>query len=211
MLKQLNAACWVTVSRISLLPAAVLCIWLDWHYGLLLAAVICVLAGLTDALDGYLARRTKCITSLGSGLDLLADKLFVSAVMISLALREVIPFWVPGIIVLREVVVSLMRFHRFEDRLSISPDRLGKLKMAVSMIAIVWLLLWQDLHQGGPLAVIVTSVPVIQLVDLAWWVTMLVVTLTILSGLNYFVRYALIVTRIRSVLPQAKATPSTQL
>src|SRR3972149_3100633 len=102
MLRRLNIAGWVTLSRLLLLPVSLLPACLPWRFGLFVAAVFCALAGLTDILDGHLARRNGCTPSLGSSLDLLTDKLFISTMMVFLALRGTIPYWVPCVVILRE-------------------------------------------------------------------------------------------------------------
>ena len=57
MSKLLNVPCWITLSRLLFLPMAMLPVALGWSHGLLISAAACVLAGVTDMVDGYLARR----------------------------------------------------------------------------------------------------------------------------------------------------------
>ncbi len=189
MPKLLNIACWLSLSRLLLLPVALLPVLLQWPGGWFMAAITSTVAGVTDALDGYLARKRNCATPLGAFLDPLTDKVFVLAMMLLLASHGAIPFWVPGIVAPREVVISLMRLHRFREELPISPDVWGKTKMVTSMVAIVGLLLGQDLHRGGVLAVISGYVPLGTILDLAWWVLLIAMALTLLSGVNYFFSY----------------------
>ncbi|MDO8749657.1 MAG: CDP-alcohol phosphatidyltransferase family protein [Dehalococcoidia bacterium] len=188
MLIKLNMACWITASRLVLLPVAVLPLALGWSHGLLIAASICSLAGATDAVDGYVARRLGCVTAVGAWLDLLSDKLFVSVMIGLLAWLGVVPFWVPGIVIFREVTVSLVRLIQFRGRPPAS-DVWGKAKMAASMVAIVGLLLRLDMQQGGLLARASTHVALSPLLNLAPWAMYLAVGLTVLSGLNYLLSY----------------------
>ncbi len=162
---------------------------LGWRHGLLIAAAACALAGVTDVVDGYLARKLGCATSLGGYLDLLADKLFVSGMMLFLAGSEVIPLWIPAVVIIREAVVSLARHFRFGPRPP-APDVWGKTKMAISVAAIVGVLLWQDMLQGGLLAKASSHAPVLALLSLAPWVMLLAVALTVLSGANYLALYS---------------------
>ncbi len=185
----MNLACWVTLSRLFLLPVALLSVSLHWRYGFLIAAFICLVAGLTDIMDGYLARRSNSTTTFGSALDPLADKVFVSAMLILLASRGAIPYWVPGIVILREVIISLARARRLQGRLPVNADRWGKAKTVVTMIAIIGLLLRQELGHGSlPLAS--ASVPLAGVLDLAWWLMLLAVALTLFSGANYLISYS---------------------
>ncbi|MBI4200847.1 MAG: CDP-alcohol phosphatidyltransferase family protein [Chloroflexi bacterium] len=194
MLKRLNMACWITVSRLLLLPVAVLPLSLGWSHGLLIAASVCALAGVTDAVDGYVARRLGCVTTVGAWLDLLSDKLFVSVMLGLLAWLGVVPPWVLGIVIFREVTVSLVRLIRFRGRPPAS-DVWGKAKMAASMVAIVGLLLRLDLQQGGMLARVSAHIPLSPLLDMAPWVMYLAVGLTVLSGANYLLSYGVLISR----------------
>ncbi|MEK7777456.1 MAG: CDP-alcohol phosphatidyltransferase family protein [Chloroflexota bacterium] len=188
MLNKLNIACWITASRLALLPVAWLPLALGWSNGWLMSAVVCTLAGATDAVDGYVARRLGCVTTAGAWLDLLSDKLFVSVMIGILAWLGVVPFWVLGIVIFREVTVSLVRLIQFRGRPPAS-DVWGKAKMAASIVAIVGLLLRLDMQRGGLLARASAHVPLSPLLDLAPWVMYLAVGLTVLSGANYLLSY----------------------
>ena len=70
-----------------------------------LAVVVLALAGLTDWLDGYLARRWHQISRLGQLLDPLADRLYIGATLLGLALRDIIPWWLVAVLVARDLVL----------------------------------------------------------------------------------------------------------
>ena len=186
---RLNIACWVTLSRLALLPVALLPVYLQWPHGWSVAACACAVAGLSDSLDGYLARRIKCVSDVGSLLDLLADKIFVVVMLIVLASHNAIPYWMPAIVILREIIISLMRLRRLFGNRPISADRWGKAKTVITMVAVTGLLLRQDFYVHGP--VILTSIPVSisPILELAWWAMLLAMALTVFSGANYFVNY----------------------
>ncbi|TAK34099.1 MAG: CDP-diacylglycerol--glycerol-3-phosphate 3-phosphatidyltransferase [Chloroflexota bacterium] len=186
---RLNIACWVTLSRLMLLPVALLSVYLQWPHGWSIAAGACAAAGLSDVLDGYLARRIKCVTDIGSVLDLLADKIFVIAMLFVLASQNAIPYWMPAVVVLREIIISLMRLRRIVGRRTFSADRWGKAKTVITMVAVTGLLLRQDFYLGGPLAQISIPLPISPILELAWWAMLLAVALTIFSGANYVVSY----------------------
>ncbi len=200
-MNRLNIPCWISLSRLLLLPVALLVASLGWSYGFLAAAAVCTLAGATDIFDGYLARRLGCVTPLGTNLDQLSDKLFVLAMMGLLAYIGAIHFWMLAVVILREVVVSLVRLVRFGVQPPTS-DAWGKAKMAISMVAIVGLLLRQDLQQGGLLAGVSAYVV---LLDLAPWVMLLAVALTVLSGANYLAGYAGLIPRHKALLQGRRA------
>ena len=107
----------------------------------LLAAGIFGVASLTDWADGYLARRRKQVTGLGQWMDPLADKLLVTAALVSLAQMGLAASWMVVVILGREFAVTLLRAvaHARGQALPASP--IGKLKMAAQVVAILALIL----------------------------------------------------------------------
>jgi CDP-diacylglycerol---glycerol-3-phosphate 3-phosphatidyltransferase len=110
----------------------------------LVAAAIFGLASLTDWLDGYLARRRKQITTLGQILDPLADKLLISATLVSLVQIDLAPAWMVAVIIGREIAVTGLRNLAYSRGLTMPASGLGKLKMASQVTAILLLILgWE--------------------------------------------------------------------
>jgi CDP-diacylglycerol---glycerol-3-phosphate 3-phosphatidyltransferase len=107
----------------------------------LVGAVIFALASLTDWLDGYLARRRRQVTWIGQMLDPIADKLLTSAAFISLVALGLAPAWMVALIICREFVVTALRSLAYTKGLTIPASRLGKVKMASQVTAILLLLL----------------------------------------------------------------------
>lgn len=97
----------LTVLRIILVPIYLIVFYSDLERRLTWALLIFILAGLTDALDGYIARKYNLITELGKVLDPLADKLMMFAVLISLASSDLIPSWIIYMLILKEIVMIL--------------------------------------------------------------------------------------------------------
>ncbi len=97
----------LTSIRIMLVPIYLLVFFSDMENKLYLALAIFILAGITDFLDGYIARKYDLITKLGKALDPLADKLMMFAVLISLALSKMIPMWIVTILFVKEVLMVL--------------------------------------------------------------------------------------------------------
>ena len=122
----------------------------------LVAAAIFGIASLTDWLDGYLARRRKQVTTLGQILDPLADKLLISATLISLVQLDLVQSWMVAVIICREIAVTGLRNLAYSRGLTMPASGLGKLKMASQVTAILLLILgWERvpmlvvLGQGG--------------------------------------------------------------
>ena len=138
------------------------------------AAAIFGLASLTDWLDGYLARRRQQITWVGQVLDPIADKLLISATLVSLVQLELAPAWMVAVIIGREFAVTGLRSLAFTRGLIVPASPLGKLKMVTQVVAVLLLLLgWERF----PL--------LLQLGKLALWVVM---ATALGSALDYFWR-----------------------
>jgi len=137
-----------------------------------LAAVVFVFASVTDFVDGALARRRGQITTFGRVLDPIADKALVGVALIGLSILGDLPWWVTGIIVIREVLVTAVRFH-ISPR-TIAVDRGGKAKTLVQIVAI---------------AMYLVALPTV-----SWWSTAamvmmgIAVVLTVVTGVQYLVR-----------------------
>jgi CDP-diacylglycerol--glycerol-3-phosphate 3-phosphatidyltransferase len=114
-----------------------------------LALAIFLAAAGTDLLDGYLARRWKQITTVGTLLDPIADKLLVSAALISLVQIRRVPAWMVVLIIGREFAVAGLRSIAAAEGYLIQASDLGKTKMITQVIAISMVLLsirWQALN-----------------------------------------------------------------
>jgi CDP-diacylglycerol---glycerol-3-phosphate 3-phosphatidyltransferase len=161
----------LTVARIFLVPVLVSVLLTKFEGRLvmglpveLVAAAIFGIASLTDWLDGYLARRRKQVTTLGQILDPLADKLLISATLISLVQLDLVQSWMVGVIISREIAVTGLRNLAYSRGLTMPASGLGKLKMASQVTAILLLLLgWErapllvTLGQGAMWVVVITA------------------------------------------------------
>jgi CDP-diacylglycerol--glycerol-3-phosphate 3-phosphatidyltransferase len=113
-----------------------------------LALSIFWIAAATDLLDGYLARRWKQITTVGTLLDPIADKLLISAALVSLVQVHRVPAWMVVLIIGREFAVSGLRSIAAAEGYTIQASDLGKTKMITQVIAISMVLLsvrWESL------------------------------------------------------------------
>ena len=115
-------------------------ILLDAPWAFLTATALFILASVTDFFDGYLSRRFKVVSPLGVFLDLTADKVFVSAILIALVQIGLVPAWIVVIIVTREFLVTGMRSMAAAKGKVIPAGMWGKQKTLITMIALGLLL-----------------------------------------------------------------------
>jgi CDP-diacylglycerol--glycerol-3-phosphate 3-phosphatidyltransferase len=141
----------------------------------LVAAVIFILAAATDGLDGYIARKRHQVTVLGKFMDPLADKLLVSAALISLVELGSVPAWVAWTILGREFAVTGLRAIVSADGVVLSASKLGKIKTVTQVISISAILL-----HDWPFSLI--GIPVGQPV------LYIALFFTIISGVDYFLK-----------------------
>lgn len=134
----------LTLLRILLIPVFVLVFYLPFEWNNLLACVIFVVAAITDALDGYLARKLNQMSSLGAFLDPVADKLMVAVVLVLLVQQNpVIYLALPAAIIIgREITVSALREWMAEIGASskVAVSVLGKVKTIAQMVALGFLI-----------------------------------------------------------------------
>ena len=131
----------LTLARIATLPAVLALI--DNYSRVLsfLSAVIFILGGVTDLLDGYLARKRGQETVLGAFLDPLADKLFVLGTLVFLVARDRVPEWLVVVLMSRELAITVLRSIAASYGLVIAAGRAGKTKTALQAIGITFLLI----------------------------------------------------------------------
>jgi CDP-diacylglycerol---glycerol-3-phosphate 3-phosphatidyltransferase len=142
----------LTLGRIFLVPLLVVVLLTRfdddrWMFGVtseMLGAAIFGLAAITDWLDGYLARRRKQVTALGQLMDPLADKLLITAALVSLVQMNVAPAWMVAVILGREFAVTVLRSLAHARGVTISASPLGKFKMVTQVVAILALILGSD-------------------------------------------------------------------
>jgi CDP-diacylglycerol--glycerol-3-phosphate 3-phosphatidyltransferase len=140
----------LTLARIFLVPFLVALLvqernFISWNGGAVsndaLALLIFWAAAATDLLDGYLARKWKQVTTIGTLLDPIADKLLVSAALIALVQVRVVPGWLVVLLVGREFAVSGLRSIAAAEGFTISASELGKTKTVSQVVAISLLLI----------------------------------------------------------------------
>jgi len=184
----------LTLFRIFLVPILVVILLTKFEGKELWGVAVFLIAALTDVLDGWIARRRGQVTHLGMLLDPLADKLLVSAAFISLVEEHIAPAWMVVIIIGREFAVMGLRSVASTQQIVIAASMWGKGKMLSQVIAIS-LLIFGD-HPWNPAIWVSEYIGGVRTLGLMMlWV---VVTLAILSALDYFVKFARVFTAQRA-------------
>ncbi len=148
------------------------------EYGNFIAVFLFIIASITDALDGHIARKYNLVTNFGKFMDPLADKLLVSAALICLTGR--IPEWIVVVIISRELIISGFRIIAADNGIVISASYWGKVKTVFQMIMIIWLIL--DLNSFVEKYII--DLPIYDIIGyILIWVSLV---LTVVSMIDYF-------------------------
>lgn len=168
----MNLANKITIFRVILVPLFMIVLYSNSKYSTYFAAIIFTFASLTDTLDGYIARSRKLITNFGKFADPLADKILVSAALISLVDLGRIPGWVVVIIIAREFTITGFRTIAASQGITIAASSLGKIKTITQLIAII--------------AILINNYP-FALINFPFDTIMLYISLlfTIISGIHY--------------------------
>lgn len=131
----------ITLLRIALIPLLVLFMYLDIQYGFFIAAIIFLFCSVTDALDGYVARKQNTVTIFGKVFDPIADKILVFAALIPLVGMNLFPAWIVIVFIAREFVMSGFRIvHANYGENIIAASWIGKVKTVMQDTFIIMLL-----------------------------------------------------------------------
>ena len=187
----MNLANKLTMIRIFLVPVFLVFITVkDIPYGSIIATVIFIIASLTDQLDGYIARSRNQITNFGKFMDPLADKLLVTAALVSLVELKLVAGWAVVIILAREFAVSGLRTLAASDGIVIAASWWGKIKTVTQMIAILLLLLKVNINSSANAISFVNNNSFLSgfFTYVPETIMFIAVLITIISGIDYFVK-----------------------
>lgn len=168
----------ISLFRVLMVPVLMVFMLVDIPAGDIVALVVLIVAAASDSLDGYLARRTRQTTVMGAFLDPLADKLLVIAALVCLVELNELSSWVAMVVIARELAISGLRMVAAAQNMVISASKWGKIKTASQMLAIAALIVeprWlnSEWTLGGK--------------SVTWYLVMLMLVLTVVSGIDYFV------------------------
>lgn len=166
----------LTGVRILAIPVVVVLLFFPGPLASFLGALIFAAAGATDFFDGFFARRQQITSKFGKFMDPLADKLLVTAALIMLIPLGRVPAWMAFVIIGRELAVTGLRAVAASEGIILAPDRWGKTKTFIQMVAITCLILHYPYQ----------TVDFQRLGIALLWVAMIV---TVASGVGYFLGF----------------------
>ncbi|MBN1823645.1 MAG: CDP-diacylglycerol--glycerol-3-phosphate 3-phosphatidyltransferase [Endomicrobiales bacterium] len=198
----MNLANKLTLIRIGLVPVLILFMYLNNFWTRIIALLIFIIAAVTDVYDGMVARRQKTVTTLGIFLDPLADKLIISAALISfVGLKELhVPAWMIILIISREFIITGLRSIAATKNVVIPASKSGKFKTTSQIFSIIVLMLvlivnsalWRFYQIRSPMLLEQSGWGFALgwvLVKLPFWLMLVTTLLTIISGFTYISKH----------------------
>lgn len=189
---EINLATKITIFRMFLIPIIIIVLVFPYetfnietmimifnqelYLPYLLSLFIFVVASITDAIDGHIARSTNTITNLGKFLDPIADKLLVNTLLIYLVFQGNFNVILVILMISRDTIVDALRFVAANNQVVIAASKYGKLKTIFQMVTITLILLVAIPHQPLPLIIFI--------------LTLLTTLVSVLSGFDYLVKSA---------------------
>ena len=184
----MNWANRLTLSRLVLTILFVIALNSQWQYGCTIALILFILAGVTDFVDGEIARRYESETNFGKLMDPLVDKILIAAAFISLVPLKAVPAWAATIVVARDFLITGLRLMASAKGAVLPAERLGKHKTSWQIVTVLFFLLLLSARELQYAQA-----------DSDWWVltweqggrllVWAVVALTVYSGLGYAWRH----------------------
>tara|TARA_B100000003_G_C10926934_1_gene369538 strand:+ start:1683 stop:2213 length:531 start_codon:yes stop_codon:yes gene_type:complete len=161
-----------------------LCLFYDHPWANTWALMIFIIASITDAYDGYYARKYDQVTPEGKFLDPLADKILVTSAFMSFALLDVVEFWMIGLIIFRDLFVTGLRMAMERKGLSMVTSTAAKAKTATQMTIIIFILIVLGL-KGLSFKWSMPILDIISQYQLVYNLTFLATVFTVFTGISY--------------------------
>ena len=165
----MNTANKLTIFRVILVPVFLIILYIGFKGSNYVALAVFIIASITDAVDGYIARSRKQVTDFGKFLDPLADKILVLAAMLWFVETGILPAWAVLIVVVREFAVTALRLVAASRGDVIAAGLSGKIKTVASMVCLI---------------ILFFTVPV-------WLINVCIIVIvatTVVSGVEYFAK-----------------------
>ena len=156
----------------------------DFDAAKLFALLVFIIAAITDAYDGFLARKYNQVTPEGKFLDPLADKILVISAFISFAIIDIIDFWMVGIIIFRDLFVTGLRLVISSNGFNFVTSKLSKYKTAFQLTIIIVTLIFITI-EGLDINIFIPTLEIIKQYRILYILTMFTAIFTAYTGLIY--------------------------
>ena len=174
----------LTFFRILITPVFIVCLFEDFPGAHIWALFLFVIASITDAYDGYYARKNDMVTDTGRFLDPLADKILVSSAFISFAIMGLIDFWMVGLILFRDLFVTGLRIIMTRNGFTMMTSQIAKSKTGVQLGIIIFTLIFLSLKGLGWVMSNEIHLFILEY-ELVYYLTAGAVFFTLYTGISY--------------------------
>ena len=174
----------LSLIRIILTPLFIILLFADFKMAKVFALLVFAIAAITDAYDGYLARKYNQITPEGKFLDPLADKILVLSAFISFAFINIIDFWMVGIIIFRDLFVTGLRFIMSSRGFEFVTSKLSKYKTAFQLTIIILTLIFISI-EGLDINIFIPTIVIIKEYKIIYMLTAFTAIFTAYTGILY--------------------------
>lgn len=175
----------LTLGRIALTPLFIIFLFLDRPWAMPAALVTFVVASVTDAFDGMVARKQGRVTKAGAFLDPLADKILVSSAFISFSVMGQVPYWMTALIIFRDLLVTGLRMLLLGRGFTLITSKVAKLKTAVQIGAAIFILAYLSLKAVAAMPSREFLIDFIENFRLVYYGALAVTFFTLYTGLTY--------------------------
>ena len=179
----------LTIIRLALTPPFfILLVVGDTTYNTFIATILFIIAGLTDAYDGFIARKYGTVTRWGTFLDPLADKILISAAFVALMIKGYLSTWMILVVIVRDTLITLIRAYGLWKNKPIKTEKFAKWKTTLQIL-IVGLLLLYDNMVTNPFGKTLSmkSQEFVRQSGVIDAVMLLIVAITVYSGFLYII------------------------
>lgn len=178
----------LTWLRIVLTPVFVLLLLTGGVAARVFALLVFIIASVSDAYDGYLARKYDVVSKWGKFLDPLADKILVLSAFGAFWVLEYFPLWMLLLIALRDIVITGLRMWMNAKGTTLETSRFAKSKTAVQMTGIYTMIIFAMVKDWNAFGFLDPVIHWIELGGFFWWLMFIVVLLTVTTGLHYLAK-----------------------
>lgn len=175
----------LTALRIILTPVFIFLLFSSGHVNKIFALAVFIIASVTDAYDGHIARKFNVVSSWGKFVDPLADKILVLSAFVAFWFMGFIPPWMLILIALRDVTITSLRLWLISRDASLETSNFGKTKTASQMVGIHVILVFIVLQEWSLFAFLHPALDWIRANYLIWLLMLIVTLLTVASGIHY--------------------------